>query len=125
MGLARHLAGVMRGASASRGEGGDRGCAQVDGETLVCALEKCAECASLAIGICQPNNAAQGSFAYGRATRCLRHRQDIPLDLRRQPEQCHDLRHSSPRDPLPSGDRGLGLHLASVKLALPLQGRPE
>ena len=43
----------------------------------------------------------------GLPTRCIRHGQDVLLDLRREAEEAEDLGHPGTGDALPSRDLGL------------------
>jgi len=55
----------------------------------------------------------------------VRHGQYVLLDLWREAEHAHDLRHPGPGDALPAGDVGLVSGPAGCEEALPLDGLPE
>ena len=61
----------------------------------------------------------------GRAADSVREGQGAFLDLRGKSNEGHDLSHAGARDPLATGNLGLGPDVAGVKLPPPLLGLPE
>jgi hypothetical protein len=51
--------------------------------------------------------------------------ENVLLDVRREPEHAHDLRHPGAGDPLAAGDLGLVADSARFEEGLPLEGLAE